>query len=298
MRLTMVLRVYILAALLFCMVIAAPDPAVAQPIATVGVSFAPGTSGTEIQGSVKGYEVVDYVLGASAGHRMVVDMTTSNASSYFNIKPSDTETGIFTGSIDGLHFNGILPSGGDWVIRVYLMRNAARRNEVADYTLDVSIDADGAAGVADFADREAGGPDWWQVTRASTLNVRAGPGSGEAVIGKAANGQMLRNLGCKGQGADRWCHVEVDDGASRGWVSGGYLREGAMPHAGGTGTEIRSRDPETPDLYFRPSGEIEAGWSEGCTVLYNPSGARINAGSSCSDAQLNASDLSVERMKN
>ena len=33
----------------------------------------------------------------------------------------------------------MLPTDGDYKVRVYLMRNAARRNEVSDYTLTISV---------------------------------------------------------------------------------------------------------------------------------------------------------------
>ena len=120
-------------------------PATAQNTEIRHVSFTPGTTSAELTGSIKGDQIVDYVLGASIGQRMVVDMTTSNASAYFNVMLKDAPEAIHVGSIYGLHYDAALPASGDWVIRVYLMRNAARRGEVADYTIDVNIDAVGAA---------------------------------------------------------------------------------------------------------------------------------------------------------
>jgi hypothetical protein len=41
---------------------------------------------------------------------------------------------MFIGQFGG-DFKGILPTDGDYTIRVYLMRSAARRNESSIYTL-------------------------------------------------------------------------------------------------------------------------------------------------------------------
>jgi hypothetical protein len=46
---------------------------------------------------------------------------------------------IFVGSTSGNRFEAELPADGEYTIRVYLMRNAARRNETANYTLEVGI---------------------------------------------------------------------------------------------------------------------------------------------------------------
>ncbi|MGE5199732.1 MAG: hypothetical protein ACM3H9_08830, partial [Rhodospirillaceae bacterium] len=39
----------------------------------------------------------------------------------------------------GEAYTGMLPTDGDYKVRVYLMRNAARRSEVSDYTLTISV---------------------------------------------------------------------------------------------------------------------------------------------------------------
>jgi hypothetical protein len=37
-------------------------------------------------------------------------------------------------------FEGVLPASGDYKLRVYLMRSAARRDEIANYRLEMIID--------------------------------------------------------------------------------------------------------------------------------------------------------------
>jgi hypothetical protein len=70
---------------------------------------------------------------------MHVTLKTSNASNYFNVIAPDAGEALFVGSASGGEFTGALPASGDYTIRVYLMRNAARRNEAGNYTLTVQI---------------------------------------------------------------------------------------------------------------------------------------------------------------
>jgi hypothetical protein len=107
-------------------------------------AFRPGASSASIRGSIKGDETVDYRLEAKGGQTMVVDFKHSNRSAYFNVLPPGSGDALFVGSSAGDRFDGALPSTGAYTIRVYLMRNAARRNEKADYTLSVKISGPGA----------------------------------------------------------------------------------------------------------------------------------------------------------
>ncbi|MGB8148688.1 MAG: hypothetical protein WCF00_09925, partial [Azonexus sp.] len=118
------------------------------------VHFAKGATSTVIKGQVKGYHYVDYQIRAGAGQSLSVELKTSNASSYFNILPPGSgDVAMFVGSTSGNRFSGILPADGDYAIRVYLMRNAARRNDLARYalTLDVSGQALAAKPAAEDA---------------------------------------------------------------------------------------------------------------------------------------------------
>lgn len=197
----------------------------AQNIREERVQFAPGTSGATITDSIRGYEIVDYLLRAEVGQQMSVDLQISNSSGYFNVMIGDNPEAIHIGSINGNSWTGTLPETGDYRIRVYLMRNAARRDEVADYSLSVEI----GKRHADFADGLSGGPDYWEVTGVpanDTLNIRAAPGSGHDVIGELANGDRVTNRGCEMVGNSRWCQVEAGLGMQIiGWVNGRYLRE-------------------------------------------------------------------------
>lgn len=105
-------------------------------IRTERVQFAPGMTGTTIEGSIQGYEAVDYLLNVRAGQLMAVNLTTDNGANYFTIL---TPTEVSLGSVSQSQYQGTLPMSGDYRIRVYIMRNAARRNERANYRLGVTI---------------------------------------------------------------------------------------------------------------------------------------------------------------
>ncbi len=209
--------------------------AAGQPIREERVQFAAGTTGTTFQGRIEGSEIIDYLLSASAGQTMQVTFTPDNPSAYFNLLPGSDPTALFTGSIDGNAYDGTLPTSGEYRLRVYLMRNAARRSEAANYTMRISIDGGALADPApDFADGLAGGPDWWQVAGVSDgdlLNVRSGPGTGNAVVGQLANGDVVANLGCEMAGETKWCQIGNADRNAIGWASGRYLQEGSSPSA-------------------------------------------------------------------
>ena len=224
---------------------ALPCAAWSQDTVEKRIEFSPGSSGTTIEGRIQGYSSVDYLLGASEGQRMTVDFTTDNPSAYFNLMRGNDPAALHVGSIAGNRFDGALPASGDYRVRVYLMRNAARRNEVAYYTLRVSIAGQSAAAAppsGDFADGLSGGPDWWEVTGLAandTLNVRTGAGIGNSVIGAFGNGDRVRNLGCAMNGSTRWCRGEMPgDQPVRGWVAGRYLVEAAAPPVNGASGSI------------------------------------------------------------
>lgn len=102
--------------------------------------FQKGMSSITLEGSLKGSKIIDYKLRAMNGQIMSVTLSSSNLSNYFNVLPPGSEdVAMFVGSIGGNEWTGTLTADGDHTIRVYLMRNAARRNETANYTLTVSI---------------------------------------------------------------------------------------------------------------------------------------------------------------
>jgi hypothetical protein len=141
--------------------IAAFGLAEASDIRSVKVRFKAGANSATIEESIRGRETVDYVLGAKAGQSMNVSMASDNDANYFNIiAPGETDAAFFNGSISGNQFEGTLPADGDYKIRVYLIRSAARRNETARYRLEMIIANAGSAGGSESSGGEKNDP--WQ----------------------------------------------------------------------------------------------------------------------------------------
>ena len=118
--------------------------AVAEDARDEQVRFAHGTSGTTIKATITGWESVNYKLRAKAGQSMFVDLNTGNGGNYFNIFPPGKGPGdaaMFIGTTQGNRYQGTLPTDGEYTVQVFLMRNGARRNEKAEYTLKIGIDA-------------------------------------------------------------------------------------------------------------------------------------------------------------
>ncbi|MCV2868470.1 SH3 domain-containing protein [Defluviimonas sp. WL0002] len=169
---------------------------------------------------------------------MTISLAPSNLATYFNVYapgsgPGDqaiANSGLTGANVPDLNrFDGMLETSGEYTISVYMMRSAARRNEVSDYTLDVAITGEtGPVVTGDYADGLQGGPDYYAVqTTGGGLNLRAGPSAGAGLVAKLANGTQLRNLGCRMTEGRRWCRVAtLADPGYEGWAAGDFLVEG------------------------------------------------------------------------
>ena len=118
-------------------------PAFAREARDVQVHFEPGSSATTIKETIIGYQTINYKLRARAGQSMLVNLASSNESNYFNIYAPGKGPGdeaIFIGSMRGSRYDELLAMDGEYTVQVFLMRNAARRNEKGDYTLTIQID--------------------------------------------------------------------------------------------------------------------------------------------------------------
>ncbi|WP_224789280.1 hypothetical protein [Pseudomonas fluorescens] len=135
-----------LAALISLPVHAADNGAVrVEPIA-----FTTSTDSVERKQSIKGDQTSEYRFKGRAGQMLTIDFKPSNTSAYFNITAKGADYALFNGSIMGNHFSGSLPSDGEYTVQVYLMRNAARRNEVANYALSLRLASADAAQTKPF----------------------------------------------------------------------------------------------------------------------------------------------------
>jgi hypothetical protein len=139
-------------AALASLILAFSTVAQADGIKTQAVQFAKGKTSATIKGAIKGDQTIDYTLRARAGQTMSVKLATKHGANYFNVLPPGSEgEAIFIGSSSGNEWTGPLTKDGEYKVRVYLMRSAARRGETANYTLTVGITgAPGATRPAGF----------------------------------------------------------------------------------------------------------------------------------------------------
>jgi uncharacterized protein YraI len=252
-----VLRV---ACLLFLTMLSA---ATAQGARTQDVTFARGTSGAVLAGRIAGSDGVTYRLGAAAGQTMRVILTPDNPSCYFNVLAPGASAAMFNGSVSGNVFAERLPSGGTWQVLVYLTRSAIRRGESCRYAIAFGIEGRPPAVTPpppSVPEGGAGGPDWLAVTGVSAndrLNLRAAPRTDAAIVGRAANGTILRNRGCTGAGTSRWCDVSLPDSPGvRGWASGRFLRESGPPAPSGGFADGDAGGPDWWVVAGVPAGDV------------------------------------------
>jgi hypothetical protein len=228
-------------------------PAAAQQIRAETVEAASAAAGVILSGEIRGDDTAEYTVSGAAGQILSVDLLSANGALNLNVTPKGAAEALFIGATAGTVADVTLPAAGDYVVQVYLMRSAARRNEVAAYTLGI-----GLAG-GDFADGLAGGPDWWQVRGlqdGSALNIRSGPHARYPVLSRAANGELAQNRGCRMTGPDRWCSVRFQGSGQQGWVAGRFLTEAAAPAA----AEVPAGGPVGNGTPFDATGEVP------CTV--------------------------------
>ena len=105
------------------------------------VTFAKGASSATIKGTMKGGATVDYVVRAAAGQTLEVKLQATNPQNFFNVlPPGSANVAMYVSNMTGEpSWSAVLPADGDYAIRVYLMRPAARRNEASKYTLTVAV---------------------------------------------------------------------------------------------------------------------------------------------------------------
>ncbi len=130
----------------------------AQSGAERTVRFRPGATAAEVAGSIRGDGDVTYRLRAARGQVMQVLFAPTNRSCYFNVFEPGQAEAVHNGSVSGNEFGRSPTTAGDYRFQVYLMRNAARRNETCRFR--ISFELTGApggasAGVSDRQMRDA-----------------------------------------------------------------------------------------------------------------------------------------------
>lgn len=130
---------FVSAVISFSLIISSSHAFAKDEIRTERVQFKKGATSAVMKGRLKGYSDVDYLVRGGAGQTITVSLKRSNLSNYFNVLPPGSKDVAMYAGQTGEDFKGVLPTDGDYTIRVYLVRAAARRNESSNYTLTITV---------------------------------------------------------------------------------------------------------------------------------------------------------------
>lgn len=111
----------------------------ADPVHKETVELTASKNAHSVKGKIKGYATAEYTLTGKAGQTLSVKLKTNQPSNYFNIRQPGQDEALFIGSTSGNSYQAKLPADGEYTVQVYLMRNAARRNAVANYSLEIRL---------------------------------------------------------------------------------------------------------------------------------------------------------------
>lgn len=101
------------------------------------VKFDEGATSATVKDTVHGYESVDHRVRGRAGQVMTVRLDGPGA--FFNVlAPGAGDVAVYNSSMDMNTWTGSLMKDGDYTVRVYQMRNNARRGN-APYSLRVTL---------------------------------------------------------------------------------------------------------------------------------------------------------------
>ncbi|MBY6223155.1 hypothetical protein [Ferrimonas balearica] len=107
-----------------------------HPVQTLSLE---GDGWVTTEGRLDGYDVMEYRVSLEQGQQWAVSLRSDNRFQYFNITGPNQDTALFIGSTSGTEYAGTAQMAGEYRILTYLMRNAARRDEVGRYTLEILL---------------------------------------------------------------------------------------------------------------------------------------------------------------
>jgi len=115
-------------------------PAVAaESDETVRVALQPGDGARAFNGFITEYEAVAYLVPLRQGESLQVVLATNNAANCFDIHAPGIDKPVYVGSESGNQHQLVAARSGDYIVRVFLLRFAARDGQSADYTLELEV---------------------------------------------------------------------------------------------------------------------------------------------------------------
>ena len=105
------------------------------------VRLAPHAASAKVEGSLEGDATVDYMVRAAAGQTLEIELDATHRMNDFNVlPPGSKDVAMYSSAMRGVRkYAGVLPADGDYAIRVYIGRAAARRHEGSDFRLTIAL---------------------------------------------------------------------------------------------------------------------------------------------------------------
>ena len=105
----------------------------------VRVTFEDGKPTRSFDDRISDYEAVSYVVPLRQGQSLHALLATNNASSCFDIHAPNKPKPVYVGGDSGNDYTLLAQVPGDHIVRVFLLRLAARDGQSADYTLELTV---------------------------------------------------------------------------------------------------------------------------------------------------------------
>ena len=99
-----------------------------------------GRGTTSVSGAVRGRQYADYRVPVGAGQAIKVTLRSASKSVYFNVNPPRSDVSLYVGSIAGSRMPWrVIPSAGEYVVRVYQMGAAQTSGRVNAFRLAIGV---------------------------------------------------------------------------------------------------------------------------------------------------------------
>lgn len=109
-----------------------------QQTAPTVLNIAPAQPALQVRGEIAGYQTMTYVFDSAAGVETTIGLDHPGRASLYHSVIAPSGVMLFNGSMDGARFRATLGESGRYQVRVYLMRNDARRGMRVAYTLRIA----------------------------------------------------------------------------------------------------------------------------------------------------------------
>lgn len=180
-----------------------------------------------VKGSLQGSQDMKYTFVASKGEKLKITMKATNPSTYFNVTAPGANEALFVGSTSGNTFSATAEQTGEYQVLVYLMRNAARRNERSSYTLTLG----------DSPASSSTKPDVWPAKFNATGTFKCSAAS--EALNKECTFRVVRKRG--GDGTELWIQ-NADPASAVKYRLLRYANKGFTTNGGAKATAIRKED--------------------------------------------------------